>query len=114
MLQRLGHLIITATEEQFQTRKQDQQTIIRKNKEMYRNYQNESMLHPAQLLLGCLYGWVGQGKRAQLRLCSFILLYPHHLLSPDRLVLTSGAALVITHEEWHDHPRTRPLSLGHN
>jgi len=54
MLQRLGHLIITATEEQFQTRKEDQQTsnkkkYQKKNKGMHRNYQNGSMPHPAQL-----------------------------------------------------------------
>ena len=28
--------------------------------------------------------------------------------------MISGAALVITHEEWHDHAMTTPLSLEHN
>jgi hypothetical protein len=48
----LGHLIVTATEEQFQTRKEDHQTSDKKylkNKGMHRNYQNGPMLHPAQL-----------------------------------------------------------------
>jgi len=57
----------------------------------------------------CLGGW-----GAQLRLCSFIQPYPHHLWSPDQLVLINEPALVITHEEWHDHPRTKPLPLEHN
>lgn len=48
----LGHLIVTATEEQFQTRKEDHQTSDKKylkNKGMHRNYQNGPMLHTAQL-----------------------------------------------------------------
>lgn len=43
MLQRLGHLIITATEEQFLTRKEDQQTS---NKKKYQKKQRDAQELP--------------------------------------------------------------------